>query len=176
MTEQEAIDFCKNDPEAAAKIILMAEELKQVISFQEKRIKELESRLNMDSSNSSKPPSTDNKLTKDKNKNKKPNSKKKRGAQNGHKAKRLKMVATLDTVEALHPITCSCCNAPLKESDSIKIEKRQLFDIPDVKMQVTEYQAHTAECKECHTLNKAEFPNNVNATTQYGDKEPNLNN
>ena len=60
MTEQEAIDFCKNNPEAAAKIILMVEKL-------EERIKELEARLNMNSSNSSKPPSTDNKLTKEKN-------------------------------------------------------------------------------------------------------------
>ncbi len=59
MTEQEAIEFCKNDPESAAKIILMVEKL-------EERIKELEARLNMNSSNSSKPPSTDNKLTKKK--------------------------------------------------------------------------------------------------------------
>ena len=162
MTEQEAIDFCKNNPEAAAKIILMVEKL-------EERIKELEARLNMNSSNSSKPPSTDNKLTKEKNKNKKPNSNKKRGAQNGHKGKHLKMMTTPDTTEMLHPTTCSCCNASLKECDSVKFEKRQLFDLPDVKMQVTEYQAHTVECRECHTLNKAEFPNNVNATTQYGD-------
>jgi hypothetical protein len=57
MTEQEAIEFCKNDPESAAKIILMVERL-------EKRIKELEFKLNVNSTNSSKPPSTDNKLTK----------------------------------------------------------------------------------------------------------------
>jgi len=46
MTEQEAIDFCKNDPESAAKIILMVEKL-------ELRIKELEEKLNMNSSNRS---------------------------------------------------------------------------------------------------------------------------
>ena len=68
MTEQEAIEFCKNNPEAAAKIILMVEELKRIIATQEIRIKELEAKLNMNSSNSSKPPSTDNKLTKTKNK------------------------------------------------------------------------------------------------------------
>ena len=79
MTEQEAIDFCKNNPESAAKIILMVDKLEQ-------RIKELESRLNRNSSNSSKPPSTDDKLTT----TKKPitsKSKKKRGAQSGHKGK-----------------------------------------------------------------------------------------
>ena len=45
MTEQEAIEFCKNNPESAAKIIMMVDRLEQ-------RIKELESRLNMNSSNS----------------------------------------------------------------------------------------------------------------------------
>ena len=59
MTKQEAIDFCKNNPEAAADIILMVEKL-------EARIKELEARLDLNSTNSSKPPSSDNKLTKNK--------------------------------------------------------------------------------------------------------------
>lgn len=161
MTEQEAIDFCKNDPESAAKIILMADKL-------EKRIKELEARLNMNSTNSSMPPSTDNKLTK----NKKPtntNSKKKRGAQAGHKAKSLKIVATPDIIEVLLPEKCSCCDSSLKNIDSSKCEKRQLFDLPDIKMQVTEYQAHSLKCTKCHTLNKAKFPDNINATAQYGD-------
>ena len=64
MTEQEAIEFCKNNPESAAKIILMVEKL-------EKKIKELETKLNMNSKNSSKPPPTDNKLTKPKKSNNK---------------------------------------------------------------------------------------------------------
>jgi len=161
MTEQEAIDFCKNNPESAAKIIMMVDKLEQ-------RIKELESRLNMNSSNSSKPPSTDDKLTKDKSKSTS-KSKKKRGAQSGHKGKNLKIVATPDKLEVLLPTECSCCNKSLKNIDSLKFEKRQLFDLPDVKMQVTEYQAHTIECNKCHAVNKAEFPTNINATTQYGD-------
>ncbi len=161
MTEQEAIDFCKNNPESAAKIILMVDKLEQ-------RIKELESRLNMNSSNSSKPPSTDDKLTKDKRKVTS-KSKKKRGAQSGHKGKNLKIVAIPDKLEVLLPTECNCCNKSLKNIDSLKFEKRQLFDLPDIKMQVTEYQAHSIECNKCHTVNKAEFPANISATTQYGD-------
>ena len=80
MTEQEAIEFCKNDPESAAKIILMVQDLKKIIAIQEERIKELEFKLNLNSTNSSKPPSTDNKLTKKK-KLSNSTSKKKRGAQ-----------------------------------------------------------------------------------------------
>lgn len=161
MTELEAIEFCKNDPESAAKIILMVEKL-------EERIKELESRLNMDSTNSSKPPSTDNKLTKKK-KSSNSTSKKKRGAQAGHKGKTLKIVASPDKTEALLPMRCNCCGSSLENTDSLKYEKRQLFDLPDIKMQVTEYQAHSLECKECHTINKAQFPENIKAVTQYGD-------
>ena len=161
MTEQEAIEFCKNDPESAAKIILMVDKLEQ-------RIKELEARLNMNSTNSSKPPSTDNKLTK----SKKPSSstsKKKRGAQAGHKGKSLKIVASPDETEVLLPTSCSCCGSSLSDIDSSKHEKRQLFDLPEVKMNVTEYQAHSLECKECHTINKAKFPENIKAVTQYGN-------
>ena len=161
MTEQEAIEFCKNDPESAAKIILMVDRLEQ-------RIKELEARLNMNSSNSSKPPSTDNKLTQDKSKTTS-KSKKKRGAQSGHKGKNLKIVAKPDNIEILLPAKCSCCNHSLENIETLKFEKRQLFDLPDVNMNVTEYQAHSLECKECHTINKAKFPENIKAVTQYGD-------
>jgi len=158
MTEQEARDIYHQGEEAV------------VAKFMEfdARLKRLEEIIGMNSTNSSKPPSTDNKLTK----TKKPstsNSKKKRGAQVGHKGKSLKIVATPDTTKVLLPTNCSCCDSPLKNINSSKYEKRQLFDLPDVKIQITEYQAHSLKCKKCSTLNKAEFPNNINATTQYGD-------
>lgn len=158
MTEEEARNIYHQGEEAV------------VAKFMEfdARLKRLEEIIGMNSTNSSKPPSTDNKLTK----TKKPstsNSKKKRGAQVGHKGKSLKMVATPDKIEVLLPTSCSCCDSSLKNINSSKYEKRQLFDLPDVKMQITEYQAHSLKCKKCYTLNKAEFPDNINATTQYGD-------
>ena len=158
MTEQEARDIYHQGEEAV------------VAKFMEfdARLKRLEEKLNMNSTNSSKPPSTDNKLTK----TKKPStsqSKKKRGAQAGHKGNNLKMVTTPDKIQKLFPTECSCCKHSLANSSSLKFEKRQLFDLPDVKMEVTEYQAHTVECSRCHTLNKADFPDKINTTTQYGD-------
>ena len=158
MTEQEARDIYHQGEEAV------------VAKFMEfdARLKRLEDMLNMNSSNSSKPPSTDNKLTKAK-KSATSKSKKKRGAQNGHKGNNLKMVATPDKVEELFAPRCSCCNEPLNPIDSSKIEKRQLFDLPEIKIQVIEYQAHSIECTKCHSVTKAEFPDNINTTTQYGD-------
>jgi len=158
MTEQEARDIYHQGEEAV------------VAKFMEfdARLKRLEEMIGMNSTNSSKPPSTDNKLTKTK-KTSNSKSKKKRGAQVGHKGKSLKMVATPDTIDILLPTTCSCCNSSLKDVKYHKYEKRQLFDLPNIKMQVTEYQAYSIKCKKCNTLNKAEFPDNVNAATQYGD-------
>jgi len=161
MTREEAIDFCKNNPEAAADIILMVEKL-------ELRIKELEAKLNMDSTNSSKPPSSDNKLKKSK-QQKKSASNKKRGAQEKHKGNTLEMVATPDEVKVLTSTHCSCCGESLEKAEVAQTQKRQCFDLPNVELIVTEYQAQTKECPKCHTLNKADFPEKIKAPTQYGE-------
>ena len=160
MTEQEAIEFCRNNPEAAAKIILMVERL-------EARIKELEEKLGMNSSNSSKPPSSDNKLSKKKATQK--NSEKRRGGQKGHKGNFLKKVEIPNKVVPLKSKVCKYCHKDIADVPSIKIEKRQLFDIPQIEIEVTEYQSHKVCCPHCQTMNQEKFPINVKATTQYGD-------
>lgn len=160
MTEQEAIEFCKNNPEAAAKIILMVERL-------EARIKELEEKLNMNSSNSSKPPSSDNKLTKKKATQK--SSEGKRGGQIGHKGSHLKKVEIADKVVSLKSKVCGHCHKDIADIPSHKIEKRQLFDIPPMNIEVTEYQSHKVCCPYCQKINQEAFPEQVKATTQYGD-------
>ena len=170
MTEEEAIELCKNDPKAAAKIIIMVEKLQELVALQEIRIKELEEKLGMNSKNSSKPPSTDNKFNKGNGRKRETSSNNKRGAQNGHKGKTLKISATPDKIEYLMPTVCSCCGKSLKKCDSLKNEKRQVFDLPKIEMYITEYQSHTKECSHCHTLNKAEFPSEVKSSTQYGNK------
>jgi len=171
MTNQEAIEFCKTNPQSAAQIILRVEQLEALVVAQKEQIKKLESQLNMNSKNSSKPPSTDNKLKKDKkDKKKQAFSKNKRGGQKGHKGHTLKISQTPDKVEHLIPTECSCCGKSLENSKSINVEKRQVFDIPPVKIQVTEYQAHTKECPHCHAHNKAKFPENVKSPVQYGNR------
>jgi transposase len=165
MTLEEAVDFCKNNPEAAAHIIITiertVEELKQ-------RIKELEDKLDMDSTNSSKPPSTDSKLTNKKNpKTKK--SKRRRGAQKGHKGNFLKLSENPDTTNMLLPYNCTRCNKSLDNVNNYKIDKRQVYDLPEIKVNVTEYQAHSKICPCCNTINKPKFPNHIKATTQYGE-------
>jgi transposase len=134
----------------------------------EKRIKELENQLATDSTNSSKPPSTDNKLKKKK-KSLDKNSDKKRGAQTGHKGHHLKFSSNPDSTEDLVPNYCECCNHDLKEVESLKIERRQLFDLPEIQMSVKEFCSHTKVCPECSSINKALFPQELKARVQYGN-------
>jgi transposase len=146
----------------------MVEELKKIIAAQEKRIKELEIKLNMNSKNSSKPPSSDNKLKISKKSNKNNIQKRKKGGQAGREGKTLKMVEKPNKIIKLTPTLCSCCNQDISKNKSIKHIKRQVFDIPPINIEVTEYQAHLVKCPNCNSINKADFPNSVKAPTGYG--------
>ena len=131
------------------------------------RLKRLEEIINMNSGNSSKPPSTDNKF-KNRNKKAKSSSNKKRGGQKGHEGKSLKIVSNPDVVEHLFPKTCECCKEVLESEESVQCEKRQVFDLPEVKMEIKEYQAHSIRCSGCKSITKASFPKGIKTNTQYG--------
>ncbi len=167
MTYEEAVDFCKNSPEIAATILMRLDKLEDDLIKANAEIKRLENIISKDSSNSSKPPSSDNKLTK-KVSNKKSNTKKSRGGQQGHKGRTLKTVSNPDNVVVLETSQCHCSHH-LDDVKASKIIKRQSFDLPEIKMVVTQYEQHTKICPECQTVHTPEFPKNVRATTQYGD-------
>ena len=83
--------------------------LKAVIVKMEARIAELERRLGMDSSNSSKPPSTDG--FKKKNRSLRKPSGKKPGGQNGHKGATLELPCSPTETISCTPKQCSNCSS-----------------------------------------------------------------
>ena len=115
------------------------------------------------STNSSIPPSQDiNRKTKSLRKK----SSKKVGGQLGHKGSKLKKVSIPDKVE-FHDITeCSCCHGILPSTGEIK--SRQVFDIPKIKIEVTEHQIITKRCSNCGAKNKTDFPKYLVQEAQYG--------
>lgn len=132
------------------------------------RIEKLESQLKKDSHNSSKPPSSDGLRRKPKTRSSRRRTGKKSGGQEGHDGKTLEMSDFPDKVIKLASNRCACCGESLKGCASKSIDKRQVFEIPKIKIEVTEYQSEIKDCPNCGHVNKMEFPENVTRRTQYG--------
>jgi len=133
------------------------------------RIEELEARLNKDSNNSHKPPSSDNPFTKI-TKSQREKSGKKTGGQPGHTGSTLKRVSNPDEV-VRHPVTtCCACGCDLSSEKALKERSRQVFDIPKISLKVTEHRVEVKDCPYCGEKNEAAFPEGVTSHTQYGNE------
>lgn len=72
--------------------------------------------------------------------------------------------------EYVHPVTqCARCQLSLAQRPPDRIERRQVFDVPEPKLEVTEHQAEIKTC-DCGRVNRAAFPEGVNAPTRYGPR------
>ncbi len=157
-------------PEAVISLIEQAIEadelLVQQIILLQTRVNELEQQIAQNSRNSHKPPSSDGLKKQTRSLRKKSN--RKAGGQKGHKGQTLKQVAKPDKTVKCFVTQCKACEKVLVHTKAKRYEKRQVFDIPPVSLQVTEYQAEIKDCPHCQTTNKASFPQGVTQPTQYG--------
>ena len=144
-------------------------ELEKVVKQQAERIVDLERRLNKNSSNSSKPPSSDGLSKPPRATSLRENGKNKSGGQAGHKGETLKQTETPDIIKKHRLMTCPDCRQTLLHSSVLGIVKRQVFDIPRLKIEVTEHQAEIKYCTCCNKTVTALFPSEVRAPIQYGE-------
>jgi transposase len=141
--------------------------LRQEIQTLRQAIQELRDQLAKHSGNSGKPPSSDGL--------KKPRSQRgkgqrRRGGQPGHAGHTLKMVAQPDQVERHEIRVCPHCATGLADVEPSRVEKRQVFDIPPVRLAVTEHQAEVKQCPSCGQEVKGGFPPDVTQPVQYGPR------
>ncbi|MCM2282971.1 MAG: IS66 family transposase [Bdellovibrionaceae bacterium] len=143
------------------------EELKAENRALRARVTELEARLAKNSRNSHKPPSQDG-PTKPKTSSLREKSGKRPGGQFGHEGSTLKHVAHPDEViRHKAPGHCESCGHELPKRPS-HVENRQVFDIPPLKIHVTEHQCEIKGCPACGHRNEAQAP--VSAPVQYGTR------
>ena len=133
---------------------------------------ELKARLNQNSSNSSRSPSSDGyrKVVKIN----KTERVKHQGGQTGHKGATLRQVDNPDEIVKCCPTKCSCGHEFSDREAMFFQFKRQVFDIPPPKINVTEYQIFGCQCPKCGSMNKGTTPEDVNSLVQYGNMAKSL--
>ena len=177
MTRPEAEAIYDAGKETVVRVLLMmdarihsleqqVQSLTTRLDLSDKRVRQLEEQLAKNSRNSSKPPSSDG-FKKPSPKSLRKKGQRKSGGQPGHAGHTLKMAEKPDHTQIHHVDVCECCRRSLADQPADSIEKRQVHDLPVLRLIVTEHQAETKQCC-CGHLNKAAFPEGVNAPVQYG--------
>ena len=171
LDESKIIELCSSNPAAIVAIIgnlqaqvsLLESQVRQLTD----EVRELKNRLSMDSHNSSKPPSSDGfSRGTPAPRSLRPKTNRKAGAQPGHPGHGLEPVEKPDHIEYHELDTCKTCGGCLYEP--VGTERRQVFDVPPMRLSVTEHQALQYLCPHCQALNQAEFPALVSQPVQYG--------
>jgi transposase len=162
MTREEVAQLVYENPEAAIELIL------QLLATVEKltaRIEDLERKialLTTDSSNSSKPPSSDGPQTKLRPRPRQKSKKRNPGGQPGHKWTNRELIPMDEVGEiiALYPDVCDNCGAtllPNPDASTGKYWRHQVIDIPEPKSEVVEYHRMCIRC-QCGTENWGKLP------------------
>ena len=155
--------------EAGSKELLAKiDELTSIIKAQAEQIAALLARLGTDSTNSSKPPSSDGPAAKQR--SLRTATGRKPGGQKGRTGKTLEMVENPDVIEDHYPQRCRGCDSRVTANGaSAGFEQRQVFDLPeDISLAVTEHRLHKAECRRCGQVTAADAPAGVTRQVQYG--------
>jgi transposase len=150
--------------ELAALVAAQAAEIQQLTA----RIEELERQLKTNSRNSSKPPSSDG-LGKPAPRSLRRRSGRQPGGQAGHPGQTLTQVSDPDEVIRHEPGRCGGCGRDARRGTEVGVARRQEFDLPPMRVRVTEHQIVTRRCA-CGTANTAAAPAGMDCPVQYGPR------
>jgi transposase len=164
LTPEKLMDL---DKEALIAIIMA---LQRQIAEQAALIQELRDQLAKNSQNSGKPPSSDGLKKKPRTRSLRKKGERQSGGQPGHEGHTLKQVEEPDHVERHEVKSCPKCWADLRAVEVSAVEKRQVFDVPPVRVEVTEHQAEIKVCPQCGETVEGDFPEEVTQPVQYGPR------
>jgi transposase len=152
-TRSELETIVRTDPNVLIDMFLALQD--QVVRLEE-RVRQLEARLDQDSHNSHQPPSSEG-YAKPAPKSLREKSDRPSGGQPGHTGHTLKTVARPDQLVA-HVLTRCPQGHLLAHAPVVRLEKRQVFDLPVQSLEVIEHQAEVKYCHSCTQEVSASFP------------------
>jgi len=129
-------------------------------------LRRLRDQAAQNSTNSSRPPSTD-KPEKPRPKSLRKKTGRKPGGQPGHPGRTLQFSDTPKHTK-IHPLLECECGEDLSQQPATDFQRRQVFDLPPLKLECTEHRAEIKECPCCHRTCTAAFPADIKAPVQYG--------
>ena len=138
--------------------------LEQQIAELKQQVLDLKARLDQNSTNSSKPPSSDPIGVKRKPPT--PPSRKRRGGQKGHPRRMRTLVPPerLASVTVCKPTECRRCKRPLSGVDAEPL-RHQVAELPPIEPEVHEYRLHRLGCPHCKTVTCGDLPDGVPRTS-----------
>lgn len=132
-------------------------------------VAELRRQLGQNSRNSSQPPSSDSPFVKPAPKSLRRRSGRKAGGQQGHPGSTLAQVADPNETLRHEPGPCVGCGAELADAPEVGVERRQVFDLPPMRVRVIEHQLVARRCG-CGVTTCGAPPEGVTAPVQYGPR------
>jgi transposase len=150
-------------------LLARLQQLESLVQEQAAIIQSLQDQLAKNSGNSGKPPSSDG-LKKPRTRSLRQKTGRKAGGQKGHQGYTLKLRDDPDHIEP-HPLDqCPHCQTDLSGVSPSGYVRRQVYDVPPVRIEVTEHQAEIKECPSCQITVHAAFPTEVSQPVQYGSR------
>jgi transposase len=146
---------------------LRIKELESQIKELFEKIAELERRLSLNSTNSSKPPISDGLKKVTRTKSLRNSNSKKFGGQIGHKGDTLRQTDNPDVTRNYEPLNCTACGNSLEDSAVQDTIERQEIDII-IKKQVIAHKATVKICS-CGNRNIGNIPENIKAPVQFSN-------
>lgn len=130
---------------------------------------DLRRRLGMNSSNSSKPPSSDG-LARPRPQQAAKGSGRRRGKQPGAPGSTLRLAENPDRVLQHRPQRCAgpSCGADLGDGREYGRQRRQVIELPERRPVIVEHQLIAVECAECGRVSEPGVPAGVSGRVQYG--------
>ncbi len=166
MTNEEELQALREENRILKALVAELLPLKEQLEEAHARIKDLEDRLAQDSRTSSKPPSSDG-LARRPRSSRRPSGKRP-GGQPGHPGHTLCMVEQPEEVVRHRPEVCSQCGEDLSAVPGTVLERRQILDVPEIRLRAHEHQIEAIGCPSCHSTSLGSFPAFASAPVQYG--------